>query len=116
MAQIINIEEIPTRHDPWSYSDDGENWIFESYSPAGEHLVFEGRFDDRFNNSILLMEDTRERYLEFDPDEHAAGWYGAGMGEPSSLQDLLDDAIAIEEMYEDLSIFMCQVARGIRKL
>ena len=113
MAQIINIEEIPTRHDPWSYSDDGENWIFESYSPAGENLVIEGCFSWFGKDAIFdLARYLFGIYQDFDSDDHAAGWYGANMGEPDSLRDLVDDAEAIEEMYKDLADYMARFAKG----
>ena len=72
---------------------------FEGYSPAGEDLYF-----TEFYRAITdLPRLLRERYADFDPDEHAAGWYGKNNGEPHSLRVLLDDAEAIGEMIWDLA-------------
>lgn len=72
---------------------------FEGYSPAGEDLDFIEFYRTITDIPRLL----RERYADFDPDEHAAGWYGKNKGEPCSLRALLDDAEAIGEMIWDLA-------------
>ena len=114
MVHIINIEEIPTRHEPWYYKENDKEWSFESYSPAGENLIIEGDWswfgDDRLNG---LARYLRGIYADFDPDEHASGWYGANRGEPDSLRKLVDDANAIDDMYEDLADFITQLSKGL---
>ena len=72
---------------------------FERYSPAGEDLII-----TEYYHSIPEISDKLiERYNDFDPEQHAAEWYGANRGEPYSLQDLLDDARDIEDLLFDLA-------------
>lgn len=73
---------------------------FESYSPAGEDMII----TEYYRSISEISDKLMERYNDFDPDEHAAKWYGAGNGEPSSLRQLLDDAEDIEEMIHDLAM------------
>lgn len=90
----------------WIVKYDSKSQYMELYksSPEGEDYGFgiQGK------NSKELIEDLRNYYEGFDPEEHAIGWYGANRGEPSSLRALLDDAEAIEEMiyslYQKLTI------------
>lgn len=72
---------------------------FEKYSPAGEDFGFYEFYNRLSDLPRLIM----ERWEDFDPDDHAVAWYGANNGEPSSLQELLDDAKAIEKMLYDLA-------------
>lgn len=66
------------------------------YSPAGEDLT------ETLDYKSPLYEQLDDLYKYFDPDQHAAEWYGQGRGEPNDLQTLLDDAKSIEEMYREL--------------
>lgn len=73
---------------------------FENYSPAGENLVFTEFYDSLSELPVLL----RERYSDFDPEEHAVAWFQAeNRGQPRSIRGLLDDADEIEKMIWDLS-------------
>jgi len=63
----------------------------EKYSPAGEDFIVSFCDYDTVDNATFI--DALSNYVDgFDPEEHAAGWYGKNNGEPSSLRDLLDDA------------------------
>lgn len=79
---------------------------FEGYSPAGENILWT-EFYDKLED---IPDKLYERYTDFDPEEHAAGWYNSGNGEPSSLRELLDDAYAQEEMLAELIRFLREAA------
>lgn len=86
---------------------DTEKYVeFEGCSPAGEDILWT-EFYDRLDD---IPDKLIERYHDFDPDAHAAGWYNAGRGEPSSLQELLDDANAQEDMLAELIRFLRKAA------
>lgn len=74
---------------------------FEKYSPAGEDFSFCLTFGN-FNNCEI---ESSLAYVasSFDPDEHAAEWYGANLGEPGSLEGLIEDAKGIKRMLEELA-------------
>ena len=73
----------------------------EKYSPAGEDFFFD--IDSEcFDSYNKLYDELYQQWDDFNPDEHAAGWYGKNKGEPDSLQELLDDANAIKGILEDL--------------
>ena len=74
------------------YADIGQ------YSPCGEDFSFGADITDNecFKRSVYNYVSN------FDPDEHAAMWYGANRGEPSSMRMLLDDADEILAMLERL--------------
>ena len=77
-----------------------DKWVeFEGYSPAGENLCF----TEFYRTLSDIPHGLGERFTDFDPDEHAAGWYGKNNGEPSSLRELLEDAEAIGKMIWDLA-------------
>lgn len=76
---------------------DGEDIELENYSPAGEDLIVSVH-----KNNII--QELRMNYENFDAEEHAYNWYGKNRGEPSSLEILLEDAHAIEDMYRDLYV------------
>lgn len=80
----------------------------ESYSPEGEDLIIElpGVTDD-----VVLMA-LKMNYEAFDAEEHAYNWYGKNRGEPSSLEILLEDAHAIEDMYRELYVMVEDFLRG----
>lgn len=70
----------------------------EQYSPAGEDFVFYSDLDDFPDSAIQYARD-------FDVDEHVVDKIevrGQG-GCPSSIQELLDDAVAIQKMLNDLA-------------
>ena len=90
--------EICERHDWTVHIEDGDIWI-ESWSPAGENLVYEIYEDEGFVGSIKRLA------ADFDADEHAEMWV-AGRGKngvPSSIRELVDDADAIDKMLQDLA-------------
>lgn len=69
----------------------------ENYSPSGEDLC-ETLYKDR-----PILEQLTELADDFDPEAHAVMWYNtSGKGAPTSLRDLLKDADAIQQMYDDL--------------
>lgn len=95
MANLLNISA--------RFYDDGE-CEFEWWSDAGEDCIFYARGDTRgsFCKSVQAM------YENFNPEDHAAMWYGANRGEPSSLRVLLDDAEGIDETLEELAMSITQ--------
>lgn len=72
----------------------------ENYSPAGEDFIFNVSVEDE--NSADYWKEVFDYWDNFDPDDHAAMWYGQNRGEPASLRVLLDDAEAIDKMLEQL--------------
>lgn len=87
------------------------DWAYfecEFCSDAGEDFIFVlgATSKDAF------IESLRNYYQEFDPEEHAAFWYGMNRGEPKSLRRLLSDADSIDEMLEDLTISMTAKLRA----
>lgn len=80
-----------------------KNYVsFEAHSPSGEDISFEVgednyTFDDIFN-------EVMANFKYFDVDEHAVMWYETNgrSGAPTDLQELLDDAKAIKQMYKNL--------------
>lgn len=78
------------------YENDGNPCIeIESYSPAGENLVYTLFLED-------ITQDAWNLYEDFDPDKHAAEWYGQP-GAPARLRVLLDDADEIDRMLRQVA-------------
>lgn len=80
----------------WNVMPDKSCVELEKYSPAGEDFIFDVRTEN-------FVEDVRNYYESFSPDDHAHEWYGQHRGEPSSLRALLDDAEAIDAELEKLA-------------
>ena len=78
--------------------DDGSADLSQ-YSPAGEDFSF-------CVETKHFVEEIQAYYNGFDPEEHAAMWYG-GPGAPD-LRTLLEDAEAIDSMLEELAIAVTQ--------
>ena len=74
-------------------------YYFNYYSPAGEDFGFEITREEKSK----MIENIIDYAFDFDPEEHAAMWYGANRGEPSSMRALLDDADDIAEQLDKLS-------------
>lgn len=84
----------------WKVYEDEDGIELSKFSPLGEDFGFSVKADK-------FLEDLRDYYEDFDPEEHAAMWYNAKnnvRGVPQSLRALLDDAIEIDGMLEDLCI------------
>ena len=79
---------------------------FEFCSPAGEDVIWT-EFYDKLDD---IPDKLTERYHDFDPEDHAAEWYHAGRGEPSSLAVLLDDAYAQQDSLAMLIRFLWSAA------
>lgn len=89
------------------YGGKPEHYVeFEGWSPAGENILWIEFYD----TLDQIPDKLTERYADFDPEEHAAGWYHSGSGEPSSLRELLDDAHAQEDMLAELIRFLRDAA------
>lgn len=80
----------------WWVNECDDTFEIGKASPAGEDFFF----DVSANNAVA---EVRRYADDFDPEDHAAGWFRADRGEPSSLHDLLNDADAIDQMLEDLA-------------
>lgn len=84
----------------WEVYETEDDIELSKFSPLGEDFGFSVKADK-------FLEDLRDYYEDFDPEEHAAMWYNAKnnvRGVPQSLRALLDDAIKIDGMLEDLCI------------
>ena len=89
----------------WSVEQDEDYITIEQWSPAGEDIC------EEFDYSKPLVEQAKDLYNYFNPDEHAAMWFGQGRGEPSGLQELLDDAKEIKLIYQDLWVKLIDLKR-----
>lgn len=77
---------------------------FEKYTSAGQDFVVSATL--RANNPSTLIEDLRNRYVGFDPDEEGSLWIGPdghGLnGAPYRIKDIVEDMEEAEEMLGDL--------------
>lgn len=80
----------------WNVIDEGQYLELFFYSPAGEEffITLKGYTTQEIIESL--------KNYEFDAEAHAASWFGQNAGEPSSLQELLNDAEVIKEKIEEL--------------
>lgn len=81
-----------------TFAGDAPGYELSQYSPAGEDFSFAIEADD-------LVENVREYYVCFDPDEHIEMWIEAkhnGVSGVPSARELVEDADAIEKMLESL--------------
>ena len=92
-----------------NYSNDEVGYEFENWSPAGEDLILDAccgkkdlSDDEKGKN---LIEDIVNYCDSFDVDEHVEMWLGARdsvRGVPQSARALVDDADAINDMYQEI--------------
>ena len=83
----------------WNVTDDGDELMLQQYSPAGEDFVFYVSGDCDPMEVFRYAED-------FDPEDHVELWLGAknnGVSGVPTLFELVDDAIAIQSMLDDLA-------------
>lgn len=84
----------------WGYSDIYTNGDIEleTDSPAGEDVVFEV-------NANNLVYEVRCYANNFDVDDHVLMWaeHRGENGVPNSIRELLDDAVAIQDMLNELA-------------
>ena len=92
----------------WSYNlykeDDNCTYAeLEKYSPLGEDFSMTVHFSEH-NPEGSFLEDLRNSYIGFDPDEHAEMWIEnrGENGTPNSIRDLINDALDIEKMIYEL--------------
>ena len=100
----------------WEVSSCGDgDFELSSYSPAGENIVM-SLDGDTFDEMARFAEGY---YNDFDPQDHAAQIYHAKhygteddqrfyAGAPDDLEDLLEDAKAIDEMYYSVYQKLCK--------
>lgn len=96
----------------WTYhiykEYDGRTYVeLEKYSPAGEDFVMTIDFIEESPIQSFL-DELVDYYSDFDVDEHVE-MYANCRGEngvPETFRELVEDAEAIEEMIEDLSIVL----------
>ena len=106
MAKVTK-ERLDELFPDWEVSSCSD-WGFElsSHSPAGENVLM-SLDGDTFDEMARFAESY---YNDFDPQDHAAQIYHAKhygtqdeqrfyAGAPDGLEDLLEDAKAIDEMY-----------------
>lgn len=89
----------------WGVEQDDNYFTIEQWSPAGEDIC------ETFDYNKPIAEQAQNIYDYFNPDEHAAEWFGQGVGEPSGLRDLLDDADAIKHMYYELWLKLSELSK-----
>jgi hypothetical protein len=63
-------------------------------------------FHLEINKGKEEIDDIINACDNFDPEEHAAMWYGANRGEPSSLRTLLDNSDNIANTLDELATFL----------
>lgn len=84
----------------WKVYEDEDGIELRKFSPLGEDFGFSVDADK-------FIEGVRKYWQDFDPDEHAMMWFNAKdkvRGVPQNLQDLLNDANAIDEMIAGLAV------------
>ena len=82
--------------------DEGDYWSISVDNPCCEDFTFEidkTKDDEDIQDIINYCDD-------FDAEEHAAMWYGANRGEPSSLRELLDNSDDIAEELNKLATLL----------
>ena len=89
-------KEIPSV----AFDDEGDYWSISVDNPYCEDFSFEISKDENDIKSIVSYCD------DFDPDDHAAMWYGQNRGEPSSMRALLENSDAIKEELDKLAAFL----------
>lgn len=84
----------------WSFNKREDGMIeLENWSPLGENIYLEVHADN-------AVDEIYRAYEDFDCDEHVEMWMDAkrgGMKDVPRVTMLVDDAMAIEKMLEDLS-------------
>lgn len=107
------VEETVERMDiDVTFPGDGNAAEFEFCSGAGEDFVFSVEAP-----SLDDLEAGVWAYAcDFDPEEHAVGWFRAGRGEPGSIRTLLDDADGIAETLSALASALCALRRDAVRL
>ena len=84
----------------WNVSLSDDQIELESYSPAGEDLVF------YIENNEHLGQQIFEYAENFDEDEHIEMWLEAkrnGTSGVPSVRELVHDAEEIQKMYDELA-------------
>ena len=115
MAKVTK-ERLDELFPDWEVSSCSD-WGFElsSHSPAGENVLM-SLDGDTFDEMARFAESY---YNDFDPQDHAAQIYHAKhygtqdeqrfyAGAPDGLEDLLEDAKAIDEMYYSVYQKLCK--------
>lgn len=82
---IKRIEELN-----WSVREDADNYIFETWSPAGENIVVDVPKEN-------FVQEVRQYATGFDVDEHVELWIEnrGKNGVLSTARELVEDAEAI---------------------
>ena len=90
---IERIEELN-----WSVREYEDNYMFETWSPAGENIVFEVPKKN-------FVQEVRQYATGFDVDEHVELWIEnrGKNGVPSTARELIEDAEAICDMLHQLA-------------
>lgn len=115
MAKVTK-ERLESILPDWEVSSCGDgDFELSSYSPAGENIVM-SLDGDTLDEMARFAESY---YNDFDPQDHAAQIYHAKhygsedeqrfyAGAPDDLEDLLEDAKAIDEMYYSVYQTLCK--------
>jgi hypothetical protein len=112
----ITKEKLENILSDWDVSSCGDgDFELSSHSPAGENVVM-SLVGDTFYDMARFASSY---YDDFDPQDHAAQIYHAKhygtaeeqrffAGAPDDLEDLLEDAKAIDEMYYSVYQKLCK--------
>ena len=87
------------KHYGWKVNITDKEIEIENWSPAGENLV------EYLDKKIDIPSQMQKIADNFDADEHAEMWieHRGKNGIPGSIRMLLNDADAIQEMYNKLA-------------
>lgn len=88
-------------------------FVFDTYSPAGEDLRFDGRITSEESAVDEIVSAVEDTWRSYDVDEHVRVWIDS-MGEngvPSTVRELLEDAEEIAVMYDEL----CRLVRRVKE-
>ena len=102
LAEKVNQNDYTEFHMTVEERADGTYYVLlQAHSPAGEDLPEEFEVE----SVEELVRDMRRRSDDFDADEHAEMWVSSRgeNGVPYSIRELINDADAIEEMYDKLA-------------
>ena len=95
----------------WTISEISKTeFQIETWSPAGEDIVDDISYDGTIESIIESVKKIKD---SFDVDEHVEIWI-VGRGErgvPGTVRELVDDAEAIEKMYDDLYDAVCELIK-----
>lgn len=104
------IDAIESLDWDYKYASDDKTISLKNYSPEGQDISFEIFAE----NDEELISKLQRNYESYDPEEEASLWYGQNRGEPSSLETLLKDMKATQEMYRRLYLVCDRTLKNLK--